>query len=62
MAVMDMVRNDIIDLEPDEFIKMKTENPEAIAEVKIIPPILGVSDGFGKIRVKLTAPRYEVRL
>jgi hypothetical protein len=34
MAAADMIRNDIIDIDPDEFIRMKTETPE---KVKIIP-------------------------
>jgi hypothetical protein len=62
MVIMDMVRNDIIDLEPAEFIRMKTETPEEIKEVKIIPPVLGRAGDFGKIRVRLSIPRYEVRL
>ena len=61
MSVLEMIRNDTIDLDPREFIKMKTEHPESIAEVKLIPPVLG-SDNFGKIRVRLTNPRYEARL
>ena len=61
MTTIKMIRNDTIDLGPEEFIKLKTERPESIAGVEIIPPVLG-SDNFGKIRVKLTSPRYEARL
>jgi hypothetical protein len=62
MVTIETIRKDVIDLDPAEFIKMKAENPDAIAKVEIIPPMLGVSEGFGKIRVTLAAPRYEVRL
>ncbi|MDR3331712.1 MAG: hypothetical protein LBT08_03705 [Synergistaceae bacterium] len=62
MMVLDLIRNDTIDLDPAEFIKMKQECPEEITEVQILPPILGKSKDFGKIRVKLSTPRYEVKL
>jgi hypothetical protein len=53
------VRN-TIDLSPEEFLVMKKEHPEAIKSVEILPPILGKSTGFGKIRVNLSYPKYEV--
>jgi hypothetical protein len=53
------VRN-TIDLSPEEFLLMKKEHPGEIRSVEILPPILGQSEGFGKIRVKLALPRYEV--
>jgi hypothetical protein len=62
MTTVDMVRKDSIDLGPAEFIKMKREHPEDIASVQIIPPVLGKSKDFGKIRVKLSNPRYDVSL
>jgi hypothetical protein len=47
-------------LSPEEFLAMKKERPEEIKSVELLPPILGKSTGFGKIRVKLLYPRYEV--
>jgi hypothetical protein len=62
MTTLDLTRKDTLDLEPAEFIRMKQENPDSIASVQIIPPILGKSNDFGKIRVKLSVPRYDVSL
>jgi hypothetical protein len=62
MTAIETFRKDTIDLEPDEFIKMKSESPEKIKSVQIMLPPLGSPDGFGKIRVRLSSPRYEVRL
>jgi hypothetical protein len=62
MTAIDLFRNDTIDLDPDEFIKMKSESPEKIKSVQILLPPLGSPKGFGKIRVQLSSPRYEVRL
>ena len=62
MTTLDTVRKDTIDLDPADFIRMREERPEEIVEAKIIPPVLGISKDFGKIRVKLAIPRYEVRL
>jgi hypothetical protein len=62
MSDINLFRKDTIDLNPDEFIKMKTESPEKIESVQILLPALGSSRGFGKIRVKLSSPRYEVTL
>jgi hypothetical protein len=53
------VRN-TVDLSPEEFLRMKKEHPGEIKSVEILPPILGQSEGFGKIRVNLSFPRYEV--
>ena len=62
MTTITMAHNDTIDLGPDEFMKMKQESPEKIESVQILMPPLGSSDGFGKFRVKLSSPRYEVKL
>jgi hypothetical protein len=62
MSTMEMTRKDTIDLDPAEFIKMRAEAPERIAGATIMPPVLGKSNNFGKIRVKLSTPRYEVEL
>ena len=51
-----------IDLQPAEFLKMKRDNPEEIASFQIIPPNLGKTNGFGKVRVTLANPKYEVNL
>ncbi|MDR1378339.1 MAG: hypothetical protein LBJ36_04745 [Synergistaceae bacterium] len=50
-----------IDLNPDEFLRMKQEHPENIKNTEVIPPVLG-TPGFGKFRVTLRVPRYEVNL
>jgi hypothetical protein len=57
MAVADMIRHDIIDLEPDEFIMMKTETPDEIKEAKIIP--LAESDSRDDEIYEELAPEYE---
>jgi hypothetical protein len=50
-----------IDLGPDEFLRMRRERPGNIKNAEIIPPVLG-TPGFGKIRVTLRTPKYEVNL
>ena len=62
MTTLDAVRTDTIDLDPADYLKMREDCPQDIASVQILPPILGKSKDFGKIRVKLSRPRYEVRL
>ena len=62
MTVIGMAREDTVELAPDEFIKMKQESPEKIESAQILMPPLGSSRSFGKFRVKLSSPRYEVRL
>jgi hypothetical protein len=62
MTTINMMRSDTIDLRPDEFIKMKQESLEKIESVQFMLPPLGSSEGFGKIRVKLVSPKYEVGL
>ena len=62
MVVIDMARKDTNDVEPAEFFRMKRECPGEIASFHVLPPILGKSHDFGKVRVKLSTPRYEVRL
>ena len=62
MTVIETYKKDTIDLTPDEFISMKQESPEKIESVQILLPRLGSSDGFGKFRVKLLSPKYEIRL
>jgi hypothetical protein len=62
MTTIEMIRSDTVDLDPAEFLKMREENPDAIASAQIIPPILGKSKDFGKIRVRLSKPRYEINL
>lgn len=62
MISVDMARKDAIDVEPAEFFRMKRECPGEIASFHVLPPVLGKSNDFGKVRVKLTNPRYEVSL
>jgi hypothetical protein len=61
MAYFDTVVKNTIDLEPKDFFRMKQEQPWNIKSAEIIPPVLGTS-GFGKIRVTLRIPKYEVKL
>lgn len=62
MISIDMGRTDTIDVDPAEFFRMKRECPSEIASFHVLPPVLGKSSDFGKVRVKLSTPRYEVRL
>lgn len=62
MISIDMIRRDTVDVEPAEFFRMKRECPGEIASFHVLPPILGKSHDFGKVRIKLTNPRYEVSL
>jgi len=62
MATFETTRMDVIDLDPAEYIRLREEHPEEITSAQIVPPVLGKSKDFGKIRVKLSKPRYEVRL
>lgn len=62
MTTLGMARVDTVDLDPAEYLKMRKDCPHEIASAQIVPPILGKSKDFGKIRVKLTIPKYEVRL
>ncbi|MBQ7263020.1 MAG: hypothetical protein IJR14_04795 [Synergistaceae bacterium] len=62
MDALQMIRVETLDLDPDDFFEMRQRSPEDIAAFHVLPPVLGKSKGFGKIRVKLAAPRYEVRL
>jgi hypothetical protein len=57
-----MFRENAVDLSPEEYLRMRSEQPQAIKSVEILPPRLGVSKDFGKIRVKLDKPVYKVRL
>ena len=58
--VIDMVERDTVEMTPEEFIRMRSECPDEIKSAKIVPPVLGRSNDFGKISVKLTKKRYEV--
>jgi len=49
-----------LDLSPEEFIAMKKNHPEEIKAVEILAPVLGKTDGFGRVRVHLAHARYEV--
>jgi hypothetical protein len=62
MNIVDLTRKDTLDLEPAEFIKMKEESPEKIKSVQFLLPPLGSAEGFGKIRITLSTPRYDVNL
>ena len=62
MDMLNTIFINTIDLQPAEFLKMKRDNPEEIASFQIIPPILGKTNGFGKVRVTLANPKYEVNL
>ncbi|NLL37493.1 MAG: hypothetical protein GX256_08240 [Fretibacterium sp.] len=62
MLTVETVRKDTIDLTPADFFEMMKENPSEIASFHVIPPTLGKSHDFGKVRVKLSTPRYEVEL
>ena len=62
MNFLQTVYKDTVDLEPEEFFKMRQETPDEISSFQVLPPILGKSAGFGKVRVKLSHPRYEVGL
>ena len=53
---------DTVDLDASEFLRMKQEHPGNIKHVEIIPPVLGKPNDFGKIRVTLRTPIYEVKL
>jgi hypothetical protein len=61
MVYLDAILKKTIDLDPGEFLRMKQEEPENIRNAEIIPPVLG-TPGFGKIRVTLRVPQYEVKL
>ena len=61
MTYLDAIVKNTIDLEAKEFLCMKQDHPENIKSVEIIPPVLGMP-GFGKFRVTLRIPRYEVTL
>jgi hypothetical protein len=61
MICFDAVIKKTIDLDPGEFLRMKQEEPENIRNAEIVPPVLG-TPGFGKIRVTLRVPKYEVKL
>ena len=60
--MLDMILSNTVDLDPADFLKMREETPDEIASFRVIPPVLGKSKDFGKVRVTLTRPRYEVRL
>jgi len=60
MTALDMVVRETVDIEPSEFLRLKQEHPGDIKHAEIIPPVLGKSKDFGKIRVTLRVPRYEV--
>ena len=62
MTALNMVVKETVDLEPAEFLRMKQEHPSNIKHAEIIPPVLGKSNDFGKIRVTLRIPNYEVNL
>lgn len=62
MDTLKAVLVDKIDLQPADFFKMRRDNPDEIASFKIIPPILGKTRGFGKVRVTLAKPKYEIKL
>lgn len=53
---------DTIDVDPAEYLRMLKECPDEIESAKILYPVLGKSKDFGKMRVKLTRSRYEVKL
>ena len=54
MDMLNTIFINTIDLQPAEFLKMKRDNPEEIASFQIIPPNLGKTNGFGKVRVTLS--------
>ena len=60
--LLQTIYKDTLDLEPEEFFKMRQEKPDEILSFQVLPPMLGKSSGFGKVRVKLATPRYEVGL
>ena len=61
MVSFDAVIKNTIDLDPEDFLRMKQDHSRDIKSAEIVPPVLG-KPGFGKIRVTLRAPRYEVNL
>lgn len=62
MGELEMVLKNIIDLNPADFLRMTQEAPGDIKSFRVLPPVLGKSNDFGKVRVTLARPKYEVRL
>ena len=60
MTTFDMAVKSTLDLSPEEFLDMKKKHPEEIKAVEVLPPILGKTDDFGRVRVHLTHARYEI--
>ncbi len=48
------------DISPQEFLTMREVEKANIKSIEIIPPKIGKND-FGKIRVELKTPLYDVR-
>jgi hypothetical protein len=57
-----MVRENAVELSPEDYLRMRSEQPQNIKSVEIIPPRLGNSKDFGKIRVNLNKSVYKVQL
>ena len=62
MTTIETIIKETVDLEASEYLRMRREHPENIKHAEIIPPVLGRHNDFGKIRVTLRTPIYEVNL
>ena len=62
MTTLETVVKKTVDLEASEFLRMKREHPENIKHTEIVLPVFGRPGDFGKIRVTLRTPIYEVNL
>ncbi len=62
MRELEMMLKSVVDLDPADFFRMRQEEPGEIKSFRVLPPVLGKSRDFGKVRVTLANPRYEVRL
>lgn len=60
--VIDLMRRDFKEMSTSEFIKLVKEDPGSIRHSEIIPPRLGKSRSYGKIRVYFKNPYYEARI
>ncbi|MFH0938512.1 MAG: hypothetical protein V1899_04420 [Planctomycetota bacterium] len=59
MKTIDINPKEFIDLDPAEFLRKFEKERETFSSFRILVPKLGYSD-FGKIRVKLKVPIYEM--
>ena len=48
-------------LSPEAYLRLRAEDPDVIQSAVMLPPKIGKEHHFGKMRVSLSVPLYEVR-